>query len=200
MRRRTLLGATAVSTVAALGGCLSSITGASTGTLATHVSDRPGDIEDFESCVVTVTELDVMPADADESETLDVEEGSVDLTEVKGEKSELVDRSDLETGEYDWLRVTIDGDVDATLADGGGDATVKVPSNGLKLNKAFEVREGTTTNFTADFTPVKRGQGSTYNIQPVTQEVTVTYEDDESTSGTAANESTSGTAANETSA
>lgn len=190
MDRRTVLGSIGASTVAALGGCLGSLGGSSTGTLATRVSDRPGDIEDFESCVVTVVELDVMPAGEDaDVETIDVEGGDVDLTEVKGDESELVNEADLETGEYDWLRATIDGDVDATLADGGGSAEVKVPSNGLKLEKAFEIREGERTTFTADFTPVERGQANSYNIQPVTQEVTVRYEDDgESTAGTATNE------------
>jgi len=175
-----MIGAIGASTLAALSGCISSIAGASSGTLATRVSDRPGDIEDFESCVVTVTEVHVMPAGDDaELEKLDVEDGDVDLTEVKGDKSQLVNEADLDAGDYDWLRVKIDGDVDAKLADGGGDAEVMVPSNGLKLNKAFEIREGETTTFTADFTPVKRGNTGSYNIQPVTKEVTVTYEDEE---------------------
>jgi len=196
MERRTLLGTVGASTLAALGGCLSSIAGASSGTLATRVSDDPGDIEDFESCVVTVTEVHVMPAgeDAAEPETIDVTDGDVDLTEVKGDESQLVSEADLEVGEYDWLRVKVDGDVDATLAD-GGDAEVKVPSNGLKLEKAFEIREGETTTFTADFTPVKRGNQNSYNIQPVTQAVTVTYEDEDTkaTSTTVNSETTAGT-------
>ncbi len=194
-----MLGAVGASTLAAFGGCLSSIAGASTGTLATRVSDRPGDIEDFESCVVTVVELDVMPAGDDaELETIDVADGDVDLTEVKGDRSQLVNEADLDTGDYDWLRVTIDGAVDATLADGGGDAEVKVPSDGLKLNKAFEIREGETTSFTADFTPVKRGQAASYNIQPVTQEVTVTYEDEASSTESTTNSTGSSTNSSET--
>lgn len=187
MERRSFLGAAGASTLAAFAGCMGSLTGGSTGTLATRVSDRPGDIEDFEECIVTVTEVDVMPADADETETIDVEDGAVDLTEVKGEKSQLVSEADLETGDYDWLRVKLDGSVDATLAESGESATVKVPSESLKLNKAFEIREGQTTTFTADFTPVKRGQGSTYNIMPVSEEVTVSYEDDGSSNSTGTN-------------
>ena len=187
MQRRTLLGTTAVSTLAALGGCLGSLSGDdSTGTLATHVSDDPGDIEDFESCVVTVTAIDVLSADGDaeEPETIQVDDAEVDLTEVKNEKSQLVSETELESGDYEWLRVTVSDDIDATLADGGGDAEVTVPSGGLKLNKAFEIRADSTTTFTADFTPVKRGQASSYNIQPVSNEVTVTYESEGTEDGT----------------
>lgn len=184
MQRRTLLGTTTATTLAALGGCLGSFTGsASTGTLATHVSDDPGDIEDFESCVVTVTAIDVMSAaaDAEAPETMAVDDAQVDLTEVKNEKSQLVSEADLDVGDYEWLRVAVSDDVDATLADGGGDAEVMVPSNGLKMNEAFEIRPNTKTSFTADFTPVRRGQAASYNIQPVSNQVTVTYEDDETT-------------------
>jgi len=70
-----------------------------------------------------------------------------------------------------------------TVAD-GGDAEVKVPSNGLKMNETFEIRADSRTTFTADFTPVKRGQTASYNIQPVSNQVTVTYEDDGATTET----------------
>lgn len=187
MDRRTLLGTATASTFAALGGCLGSFTGsASTGTLATHVSDDPGDIEDFESCVVTVTAIDVMSAaeDAEDAATIEVDDAAVDLTEVKNEKSQLVSEADLDAGDYEWLRVTVSDDVDATLADGGGDAEVMVPSDGLKMNEPFEIRADTRTTFTADFTPVRRGQAASYNIQPVSNEVTLSYEDEETTAGT----------------
>lgn len=150
------------------------------------MSDDPGDIEDFESCVVTVTAVDVMSADedAEEPETIEVDDAEVDLTEVKNDESQLVSEAELDTGDYEWLRVTVSDDVDATLADDGGDAEVMVPSDGLKMNEAFEIRADQTTSFTADFTPVKRGQAASYNIQPVSNEVTVTYEDEETTNPT----------------
>ncbi|NHN42654.1 DUF4382 domain-containing protein [Halorubellus sp. JP-L1] len=193
MQRRTLLGTATASTLAAISGCLGSLTGdGSTGTLATHVSDDPGDIADFESCVVTVTAIDVMSAaeDAKEPETIEVDDAEVDLTEVKNEKSQLVSEAELDAEDYEWLRVAVSDDVDATLADGGGDAEVKVPSNGLKMNKEFEIRADETTSFTADFTPVKRGQGSSYNIKPVSNEVTVTYESEGTGTGTKATSTT----------
>ena len=58
---------------AAVGATLAGCTGGSgngsgsTGTLATRVTDRPGDIGDFEACVVTITEIRVAPAAGSEA-------------------------------------------------------------------------------------------------------------------------------------
>ena len=46
-------------------------------------------------------------------------------------------------------------------------------------SESFEVREGETTGFTADFTPVKQGQTNEYVLKPVADEVTVSYESEE---------------------
>jgi hypothetical protein len=49
----------------------------------------------------------------------------------------------------------------------------------MTFNQSFEIRENTRTTFTADFTPVKRGQAGGYVLQPVPQGITVEYEDSE---------------------
>jgi hypothetical protein len=99
-----------------------------------------------------------MPADEDatEPETIAVDDADVDLTEVMNDKSQPVSEADLDAGDDEWRRVTVGDDVDATLADGGGDAEVTVPSAGLKMNEAFESRADARTTFTADFTPARR--------------------------------------------
>lgn len=191
--RRTFLRSTAAVTATSVVGLAGCLGGAATGTLATRVSDRPGDIGDFQSCVVTITEVTVKPTDG-EAETHDVEDGAADLTELQGEKSTLVDELELETGEYDYLQLTVP-ETTATLDD-GSDASVRVPGDApLKFNKAFEIREGERTSFTADFTPVKAGNSGRYNLQPVAEEVTVTYEDAsaEAPSNESANTTTNGT-------
>ena len=67
--------------------------------------------------------------------------------------------------------------IDATLEDGSS-ATVEVPGEApLTFNKRFEIRENTRTVFTADFTPVRRGQTDEYLLQPVPQGINVEYED-----------------------
>ncbi|MFC5366311.1 DUF4382 domain-containing protein [Salinirubrum litoreum] len=183
MERRNFLEATATLATAStvgLAGC-SAMSGTATGTLATRVSDQPGDIADFEECIVTITEVWAKPADGELVEK-DVEETDADLTELQGEASSLVDEVELETGEYSFLQVQIN-ETSATLTD-GSEANVQVPGEApLKFEKSFEIRAGETTQFTADFTPVKAGGSGMYNLQPVAEEVTVTYEDEETESG-----------------
>lgn len=183
MERRDFLKTTATLATAStvgLAGC-SAMTGTATGTLATRVSDQPGDIADFEECIVTITEVWAKPADGELVEK-EVEATDADLTQLQGEASALVDEVELETGEYSFLQVKI-SETSATLTD-GSEANVQVPGEApLKFEKTFEIREGETTEFTADFTPVKAGGSGRYNLQPVADEVTVTYEDETTESG-----------------
>jgi hypothetical protein len=62
----TAAGVAAASTVG-LAGCTG--TASATGTLATQVTDQPGDIADFESCVVTMQGIWVTPAEGDDTAT-----------------------------------------------------------------------------------------------------------------------------------
>ena len=192
--------------------------GASTGTLAMQVTDQPGDIGDFESCVVTITAVRVKPAGGDggatatatstdqpatdktatnetainESEdretadadargvrTHDVEDARADLVELQDGDAELVAELELETGDYRFLQLVV-SEVEATL-EGGGEAEVTTPGNApLKFNESFEIRADMRTVFTADFTPVKRGNRDSYLLKPVAEGTEVEYEDDDS--------------------
>jgi hypothetical protein len=216
MRRREYLGAAGgVALGTALAGCLGG--DGSTGTLATRVTDQPGDIGDFESCVVTISEIRVKPAggadddddDGDEEtptatddtatnatgteattgeETADddgggddqgvkrhgVDDAEADLVELQDGETELVAELELETGDYQYLQLLV-SEVDAAL-EGGGEAEVTTPGNApLKFNQSFEIRADSTTVFTADFTPVKRGPTG-YNLKPVADGTEVSYE------------------------
>jgi len=133
MRRREYIIATSG---AALGttvaGCLGG--GGSTGTLATEVTDQPGDIEDFESCVVTITGIRVKPS---------TDDGATDT-----EGTAMEDDAEDDEGEAP-----------------------------LKFDQSFEIRSDSRTVFTADFTPVKRGQAGGYILQPVADGTEVSYEE-----------------------
>ncbi|KAB1187973.1 MULTISPECIES: DUF4382 domain-containing protein [Haloferax] len=192
--RRTFVkraaGIAALSTVGTAG-CMGTAS-AKTGTLSTRVSDRPGDIDDFESCLVTLSTVRIKPTDGDAKE-LDVSDTEVDLVDLQGDASALVADSEVDAGDYEFLQLEV-SNTDATLTD-GSDATVEVPGSApLKFEKSFEIRADETTTFTADFTPVKTGNAGKYVIQPVAEEVSVVYESDDST----ANE-TETTASNTTS-
>lgn len=158
-----------------LAGCLGGLGGGSTGTLATHVSDQPGDISDFSTCVVTIDEIRVKPAESEGEKTIDAGGATADLVQLQGEKSKLLKEESLSTGEYEYLKLAV-SNVDATL-EGGGDATVETPGDALlKFNATFRIEEGSRTTFVADFTPVKQGRRNRYVLQPVADQVQVIYE------------------------
>ena len=188
--------------VTALAGCSGS---AATGTLATRVKDAPGDIDDFESCVVTIEGFWVKESEGTDTEaTTDTEESTdgtetveqqdeedvdqsdertyyeydeaqeADLVQLQDGNTALVDERELETGTYAYLQLDVSG-VDATLSD-GSDADVGTPGEApLQFKESFEVRENERTTFTADFTPVKRGQTGSYLLQPVASGTEVSY-------------------------
>ena len=207
-------GALGLAGLTGVAGCLGG-SDASTGSLATRVKDAPGDISDFESCVVTIeghwlkageneatttaaeeeatTETNDTGGDTttdpiEEQDADDVEESddreyhefdeaqTADLVQLQDGDASLVDESEVETGSYEFLQLDVSG-VEATLAD-GGDADVGTPGDApLQFKDPFEIREGQRTTFTADFTPVKRGQTGKYLLQPVASGTEVTYED-----------------------
>lgn len=171
MERRTLLQLIGGLTLGTgLAGCSG---GGDTGTPATRVSDQPGDIQDFETLLIQVNGIRVKPEDADLRE-FDAD-AEVDLTELIGDASAVVDESELDTGSYEFLQLVAEA-TDATLS-GGGQANVMTPGEApLKFEKAFEIRSGQRTIFTADFTPVKQGRTNRYVLQPVAEEVEVRYE------------------------
>jgi hypothetical protein len=227
MRRRDYLVATGSAVAAsAFAGCMggnggNGSDGGDSGLLATRVTDQPGDIDDFESCVVTITAIRLKPAEedgegtedegtADETETpeetptesegtetegdeeddeaedevvYEVDDVEADLVELQDGNTKLVDEREIETGEYEYMKLTV-SEVNGTLKD-GGETEVDTPGNApLKFNESFEIRANTRTVFTADFTPVKRGQQNSYILQPVASGVEVSYEDVDTDDGT----------------
>ncbi|MBP1988121.1 DUF4382 domain-containing protein [Halolamina salifodinae] len=220
--RRTYLraaGAIGLAGITGLAGCTG---GSATGTLATKVKDAPGDISDFESCVVTIQgfwlkemdgteteETDGTETEATETaestataeETVQQDEEDVDqsdertyyeydepqeadLVQLQDGNTKLVDEHEIETGTYAFLQLDVSS-VDPTLS-GGGDAEVGTPGEApLQFKESFEIRADQRTTFTADFTPVKRGQTGTYLLQPVAKGTEVSYSDVTETEGTA---------------
>ncbi|MCU4719183.1 DUF4382 domain-containing protein [Halapricum hydrolyticum] len=108
-RREYLKAAGAVGLAGAIGlaGC-SENASAATGTLATAVKDAPGDIEDFETCVVTVEGVWLKPGEADETTdpetdteatdetTTDVEETADETTDTEAAGETTTDAAETE--------------------------------------------------------------------------------------------------------
>ena len=200
------IGAVGAASTVGLAGC-SGNGGTATGTLATQVTDQPGDIADFESCVVTIQGIWLKPIEGTETESATMTDGEdgvdeqdegdvdesdareyhefdeaqeADLVELQDGNTDLVDERDVAAQDYAFLQLDVSG-VEGTLAD-GGEAEVDTPGNApLQFKHQFEVREGQRTTFTGDFTPVKRGQTNRYLLQPVASGTDVSYEAVETT-------------------
>lgn len=192
-----LLGAAGAASSIALAGCSDTAEGA-TGMLATRVTDQPGDIADFESCVVTIDGIwlkvledeetatptgevvEQDPEDIDESDGREYhafeESQEADLVELQDGATDLIDEREVDVQEYAFLQLDVSS-VSGTLLD-GGDIEVTTPGNApLQFKHPFEVRDDQRTTFTGDFTPVKRGQTDRYLLQPVASGTSVSYED-----------------------
>lgn len=98
-----------------------------------------------------------------------------DLVRLQDGETQLIDERELSVGTYQFLQLDV-SNVDGTL-EGGDEATVDLPGNApLTFNESFEIRENTRTSFTADFAPVRRGNGS-YLLRPVPRGIEVSYEE-----------------------
>jgi len=98
-----------------------------------------------------------------------------DLVQLQNGETQLIDERELSVGTYRFLQLDI-SNVEGTLA-GGDEAEVDRPGNApLTFNAEFDVRENTRTVFTADFAPVRRGNGR-YLLRPVPRGIEVDYEE-----------------------
>jgi hypothetical protein len=150
--------------------------GAATGgnaSLDFYVSDQQNAIEEFNHLNVTIAKVGVHRADdGRENESAwveqDVDNLTVDLTELQGPNASKLGTLEVANGTYDKAFIYVT-DVNGTLNDGSSTA-VKLPSSKLKITSEFTVGAGEAVDFVFDITVVKRGQSGSYNIQPVVSE------------------------------
>jgi hypothetical protein len=100
-RRDYLKAAGAVGAVglAGLAGCTGG-GGSSTGTLSTTVKDAPGDIADFESCVVTIEGIWLKEGEGDAEDTTDSEGAESEPTTAEVEEQDAGDVDESDGREY----------------------------------------------------------------------------------------------------
>ncbi|MFB6270724.1 MAG: DUF4382 domain-containing protein [Halobacterium sp.] len=165
---RVLL-ACSVLAIAALAGCLGAA-GPSDGSVAVYVSDQENAIEDFKHLNVTITQVSLQRADEwrgdhsghdhrhrDHWVTYDVPNRTVDLTRLQGQNATLLDTVDVANGTYRRVAIRV-ADVNATLenASANESASVRLPSDRLKVRDEFTVDGGDTVSFVVDVTVVER--------------------------------------------
>ncbi|MBB6647718.1 DUF4382 domain-containing protein [Halobellus ruber] len=117
---------------------------------------------------------DVDDADQDDSEgesewiEYEVDNRTVDLTELKGKNATKLSSLDVPNGSYEKVFVHV-SEVEGTLKD-GSDQRVKLPSGKLQLNSAFTVGDGEEVDFVFDITAIKAGNSGKYILKPVISE------------------------------
>lgn len=106
------------------------------------------------------------------------ESQQANLVELQGPNTALIDETELEAREYQFLQLDV-GDTTGVLAESDEEADIKTPGNApLKFNQSFEIRPEEETRFIADFAPNRTGQGR-YIIRPVASGTQVLYGDEE---------------------
>lgn len=99
--------------------------------------------------------------------TREVDNVTVDLTELQGSNATLIESMELPNGTYDAVFIHV-SDVNATLTD-GSHPDVKLPSEKIQLHQEFTVGDGEEVDFVFDITVFERGtQG--YILKPVASE------------------------------
>lgn len=134
------------------------------GNFAFLISDKPGDINDFENFDVTISEVKLQPAGSKEWLRLTPEIGTVDLTQVQGEQFQEIWRGDVPAGQYSRLRVYVT-ETRGNLKSTGQTIDVKVPGNVVHMPIPFEVTDDTVTIYTFDITVVGMADDGTYMLK-----------------------------------
>lgn len=97
--------------------------------------------------------------------THDVNDTTVDLTELQGANATKLDVLEVAPGTYDKVFIYV-GEIDATLKN-GEQVRVKLPSERLHVNKQLTVGDGDATDFVFDVSVFKGGNSGKYILKPV---------------------------------
>jgi hypothetical protein len=158
-RPRSSFILSAIAAAAALAGCGGGgddNDSARTGTLKLGVTDAPIDAAD--AVVIQFTGVELKPANGP-AFSIDFAPKTIDVLGMQGtERAMLLDGETVPAGEYQWMRLKVNADPNATgdshMVIGGAQCELRIPSGdetGLKLIRGFTVGVGTTTDFTIDF-------------------------------------------------
>jgi len=128
------------------------------------ISDKPGDINDFENFDITITQVRLQPAGSKEWLTLTPETQTVDLTQVQGEQFQEMWRGHVPAGQYSRLRVYV-SESKGNLKSTGETIDVRMPGNVAYLPVPFEVANNRVTIYTFDITVVGVGDDGTYVLK-----------------------------------
>jgi len=130
------------------------------------ISDEVNAIEDFASLNITISKIGILPSgDTDQWLEIDPEVKEVDLTQVKGDKTQEVWRGNVPLSQYNNVFIYVD-EVRGILKDTGHEVEIKLPSNKLHINKPFTISTDSVVSFVFDITVIKAGKSDQYLLQP----------------------------------
>jgi len=132
------------------------------------ISDDVNAIEDFESLTVSISKIGLLPNGSSDWIEFKPEVEEVDLTLVKGDKTQEIWKGNLPEGQYSNIFIYVT-DVSGILKETGQETEVKLPSNKLHISKPFKVTTDTVTSFTYDLTVISAGSsqsGIKYILKP----------------------------------
>lgn len=152
-----------------------------TGRLNLNIADAP--VHDASHVVVAFSGVSIKPENGSAYEINFIDDNdqpvikTIDLLSLQGLNSErLLHDHILAAGRYNWLRLHVISSkdtVDSYIELNTGRHPLYVPSGdetGLKLNRPFDIVEGSDTSLTIDFdlgkSVVAPGQGTTYKLRP----------------------------------
>ncbi|MGB9964454.1 DUF4382 domain-containing protein [Halobacterium sp. CBA1126] len=98
----------------------------------------------------------------------DVDNRTVDLTELQGANATQLGNMSVPAGEYEKVFVHV-GEVEGTL-ESGEQVNVKLPSQKLHLNEDFTVNQSSDVEFVFDITVFEAGNSGKYILKPVASE------------------------------
>ncbi|MDH5018915.1 DUF4382 domain-containing protein [Halobacterium rubrum] len=98
----------------------------------------------------------------------DVDQRTVDLTELQGANATALGNISVPEGEYEKVFVHV-GEVNGTL-ESGEEVNVKLPSQKLQLNEGFTVDSQSDVAFVFDITVFEAGNSGKYILKPVASE------------------------------
>lgn len=187
-RRTYLKSFNGVVAMMALTGCLGGSDNSGEGYLTTEIRAGTGNIQDFETLTLLITEIHLEPGDG-ERISVDVHETEADLVQLQGDWAKPIGstadrgrggiREPLEAREYQSLQLGVEEISEATLND-GSEATVMTPADGLlPFDLTFEIREGQYATFVAVVAPVQQDDSDEYTLDPVTDAVEITQSENQ---------------------
>jgi hypothetical protein len=130
------------------------------------ISDEVNAIADFQSLEITILRIGLQQeGKADQWIELNPQVEVVDLTLLQGDKAREIWSGSVPEGRYGKVFIYV-SNVSGVLKETDSLASVKLPSDKLRISKAFEIGSASVVHFVYDVTVVEAGKSDQYILKP----------------------------------